>query len=197
MSISLKKGQKLSLSKEGKGLSRVIVGLGWDEARKRGFLFKKPESIDCDAIACLLTDNRLADRKDIVYFGNLKHESGTVIHEGDNLTGAGGKEEDDEHIVINLDSVPMKYNKIVIAVNIYQAYAKNQHFGMIENAFVRIIDTATNTEMCRFNLTDDYSGMTAMIFGEVYRGDDGYWQFNAIGQGTKDGNVNDLAKRFS
>lgn len=194
MSISLKKGQKVSLSKEGKGLTKVIVGLGWDEAKqKRGLFAKKPQSIDCDAIAYMLVDGKLINRKDTVYFGNLTHSSGTVVHEGDNLTGAG--KGDDEHIVIDLANVPPQYDRIMIGVNIYQAFSRNQHFGMIQNAFIRIVDASTGIEMCKFSLTDDYSGMTAMIFGEVYRNGN-EWKFNAIGQGYHDGSVESLGDHF-
>lgn len=112
---------------------------------------------------------------------------------GDNLTGAGAG--DDEQILIDLSRVPMEYDKIVIVVNIYQAYQRKQHFGMIQNAFIRLVDGRNNMEMCRYNLTDNYSGMTALIFGEVYR-HNGEWKFNAIGQGTTDDGLGTLANRF-
>lgn len=195
MSVSLQKGQKVSLSKENKNLSVVVIGLGWDEAirQKRGFFAPKPQPIDCDASALLLKDGRLVSEKDIVFFGNLQHKSGTVKHMGDNLTGAG--DGDDEQIVVDLSSVPGDYDKIVIVVNIYEAFKRNQNFGMIQNAFIRIVDGKTNREMCKYNLTEDYSGMTAMIFGEVYR-NNGEWKFNAIGQGTTDATLGALAERY-
>ena len=195
MSVSLQKGQKVSLTKGNSGLTAVIVGLGWDEVQqKRGFFSPKPQAIDCDASAFLLKNGRLAGRDDIVYFGNLNHISGSVLHQGDNLTGAG--EGDDEQIIIDLARVPSVYDKIVIVVNIYQAAARNQHFGMIRNAFIRLVDTRNNNELCRYSLTDDYSGKTAMVFGEVYR-HEGEWKFNAIGQGTTDDSIADLSKRYS
>lgn len=197
MSVSLQKGQKVSLTKENAGLSRVIVGLGWDEApRSTGFagLFApKPKPIDCDASALLLKGGRLCENKDVVYFGNLTHKTGTVKHMGDNLTGAG--EGDDEQIVIELAKVPAEYDRIVFVVNIYQAYKREQHFGMIRNAFIRLVDGRNNRELCKYSLTDDYSGMTAMVFGKVYR-HNGEWKFSAIGQGTNDGSIGDLAKRY-
>lgn len=195
MSVSLQKGQKVSLSKENKNLSVVVIGLGWDEAvrQKRGFFAPKPQPIDCDASALLLKDGRLISEKDIVFFGNLQHKSGTVKHMGDNLTGAG--DGDDEQIVVDLSSVPEDYDKIVIVVNIYEAFKRNQNFGMIKNAFIRIVDGKTNREMCKYNLTEDYSGMTAMIFGEVYR-HNGEWKFNAIGQGTTDATLGELVERY-
>ena len=194
MSISLQKGQKVNLSKEKKGLSRVVVGLGWDEVkRSRGFFALKPAPIDCDASAILLQNGRMAGRDDLVYYNNLTHKSGTVRHMGDNLTGEG--EGDDEQIVINLAKVPQEYDKIVIVVNIYQAVQRHQHFGMIENAFIRLVDARNNNEMCKYNLTENYSGMTAMIFGEVYR-HNGEWKFSAVGQGTNDPGLGELSRRF-
>lgn len=194
MSISLQKGQKVSLSKDNAGLSRIVIGLGWDEVQqKRGFFAPKPQAIDCDASALLLTGGRLANKDDVVYFGNLRHKSGTVQHMGDNLTGAG--DGDDEQIVVDLSRVPQQYDRIVIVVNIYQAVKRKQHFGMIQNAFIRLVDSRNNSEMCKYNLTENYSGMTAMIFGEVYRYN-GEWKFNAMGQGTNDTGIGEIANRY-
>ena len=195
MSVSLQKGQKVSLSKDNAGLSKVMIGLGWDEVqqKKKGFFSAKPQDIDCDASAFLLIDGKLRDKKDIVYFGNLRHPSGTVQHMGDNLTGAG--EGDDEQILVDLAQVPSEYDRIVVVVNIYQAVQRKQHFGLIQNAFIRLVDGRKTTELSRYNLTDDYSGMTAMIFGEVYR-HNGEWKFNAIGQGTTDPGIGELANRY-
>lgn len=195
MSISLQKGQKVSLTKDNAGLSKVIVGLGWDEVKqaRRGLFAPKPQPIDCDASALLLKNGKLAGNSDIVYFGNLRHNSGTVQHMGDNLTGAG--DGDDEQIVVDLARIPAEYDKIVIVVNIYQARQRNQHFGMIQNAFIRLVDGRNNSEMCRYNLTENYSGMTAMIFGELYRYN-GEWKFSAMGQGTNDPGLGELARRY-
>lgn len=194
MSVKLQKGQKVSLSKEHAGLSKIVVGLGWDEVeRKRGFFAPKPQDIDCDAFALLLQNGKLADKNDIVYFGNLTHYTNSVKHMGDNLTGAG--DGDDEQIEIDLNAVPEKYDRIVIAVNIYQAYQRNQHFGMIKNAFIRLVDARNGQEMCIYNLTEDYSNKTAMLFGEVYRYN-GEWKFNAVGQGTAEGSIGEFAQRY-
>ena len=199
MSVSLQKGQKVSLSKGNDGLNKVIVGLGWDEAQKAsggflGGLFGGSQaSIDCDASALMLKNGKLTDKKDIIYFGNLKHVSGTVVHMGDNLTGAG--DGDDEQIVIELNRVPADYDRIVVVVNIYQAVQRRQSFGMIQNAFIRIVDTRTNQELCKYNLSENYDGMTAMIFGEIYR-HNGEWRFNAIGQGTTDPGTGELTRRY-
>ena len=200
MTISLQKGQKISLSKESAGLSRLLVGLGWDEAKPKksgGFLGAllggSTPAIDCDASAFLLKNGKLSGKNDIIYFGNLAHLSGAVTHLGDNLTGAG--EGDDEQLIIELDRVPAEYDHIIFVVNIYQAQQRKQHFGMIQNAFIRIVDGRSNAEICRYNLTDDYSNMLAMVFGEVYR-HNGEWKFNAIGQGTTDNSLGDLARRY-
>ena len=196
MAVSLQKGQKVSVTKESEKLTTVIVGLGWDEVQRKklGFFAPKPQSIDCDASALMLKNGKLKGKKDIVYFGNLRHFTDTVMHMGDNLTGEG--DGDDEQIVIDLARVPQEYDRIVLVVNIYQAMKRKQHFGLIQNAFIRLVDGSTNKEMCRYNLTDDYSGMTAVIFGEVYR-HNGEWKFNAIGQGTNDPGLGELADRFS
>ena len=207
MSVSLQKGQKVNLSKDNAGLAKVIVGLGWDEAKPSGgggggffaTLFgggaaTTHQAIGCDASAIMLKNGKFVDRTDLVYFGNLKHKSGTVNHMGDNLTGEG--EGDDEQIVIDLSRVPAEYDKIVIVVNIYQAVQRKQHFGMIENAFIRLVDARNNKEMCKYNLTENYSGMTAMIFGEIYR-HNGEWKFNAMGNGTTDPGIGELCRRFS
>ncbi len=195
MSISLQKGQKVSLTKENAGLSAVLIGLGWDEAKRPrgGFFAPKPQPIDCDASALLLRNGRLLEQADIVYFGNLQHRTGTVRHMGDNLTGAG--EGDDEQIIVELNKIPAEYDRIVIVVNIYEAVKRNQHFGMIENAFIRLVDGKTNKEMCKYNLSENYSGMTAMIFGEVYR-HNGEWKFSAIGQATNDPGLSSLVNRY-
>lgn len=196
MSISLQKGQKVNLSKENAGLSKVLVGLGWDEAQKAkgGFLAPRPKPIDCDASALLLKNGKLWNKTDIVYFGNLSHVTGAVQHMGDNLTGAG--EGDDEQILVDLSRIPAEYDRIVIVVNIYQAARRKQHFGMIQNAFIRLVDKQRNKEMCKYNLTEDYAGMTAMIFGEIYR-HNGEWTFSAIGQGTNDPGLSQLADRYA
>ncbi|MGL5437992.1 MAG: TerD family protein [Lachnospiraceae bacterium] len=195
MSISLQKGQKVSLTKENKGLSKTIIGLGWDEVqRSKGFFAPKPQPIDCDASVVLLRNGKFVDKSDAVFFGNLRHASGTVQHMGDNLTGAG--DGDDEQVIVDLANIPDQYDKIVIIVNIYQAVQRKQHFGMIQNAFCRLVDGNTNVEMCKYNLTEDYSGMTAMIFGEIYR-HNGEWKFNAIGQGTNDPSIGEVVKRYT
>ena len=183
------------MGKDHAGLSKVVVGLGWDEAKreKGGFFAPKPQPIDCDASAILLKNGRLFDKGDLIYFGNLRHRTGSVVHQGDNLTGAG--DGDDEQIIVDLSSIPAEYDKIVFVVNIYQAVQRRQHFGMIQNAFIRLVDARNNNEMCKYNLSENYNGMTAMIFGEIYR-HNGEWKFNAMGQATTDASLGELANRY-
>lgn len=189
MSVNLQKGQKISLVKPGSsGLRKIMVGLGWDEVEQKRRLFgPKPQDIDCDASVILCgKDGKLVSsdiKNSTVYFGNLRHPSGAIVHQGDNLTGAG--EGDDEQIMVDLQALPGEVDKLVFVVNIYDANVRSQHFGLIRNAFIRIVDTNNRTEICRFNLSEDYSGMTGMIVGEIYRyGNE--WKFNAIGQGVRD-----------
>lgn len=194
MSVNLQKGQKVELRKSnGSELRKVVVGLGWDEV-KRGGLFFRPQAIDCDASAILCIDGKCVSVQDVVYFGNLNHKSRAVKHMGDNLTGAG--DGDDEQIMIDLSALPAEYDRIGIVVNIYQARQRNQHFGLIQNAFVRIMDADNNQEMCKYNLTEDYSNMTAMIFGELYK-KNGVWKFNAMGQGTTDPGLKETIQWFA
>lgn len=200
MSVNLVKGQKVELRKDNGGqLRRVMVGLGWDEVQgNNGGFFSKliggaKQDIDCDASAFLCQNGKIVSNGDVVYFGNLTHVTHAVQHMGDNLTGAG--EGDDEVIKVDLQSLPDQYDKIVFVVNIYQARERNQHFGMIQNAFIRICDDETGTELCKYNLSDNYEGKTAMIFGELYRYN-GTWKFNAIGEPTTDNSVKQLSDRF-
>lgn len=194
MSVSLTKGQKVSLTKENSSLNKIIIGLGWDQIKqKKGFFAAKPADIDCDASAIMLINGKLIANDDVVYYGNLRHKSGVVQHMGDNLTGAG--DGDDEQLLVELANVPEQYDKIVLVVTIYQALQRKQHFGLIENAFIRLIDASNNKEICRYNLTDNYTDMTAMIFGEVYRHEND-WKFNAIGQGTSDPGLGEMIQRY-
>ncbi len=200
MGVNLQKGQKVNLKKsDGQALSRIRIGLGWDPVeQKKGGLFGSifggsAPDIDCDASVIVCKGGRLSGKGDVVYFGNLKHSSGAIVHTGDNLTGEG--EGDDEQILVDLTAVPQDYDKLVFVVNIYDCESRKQDFGMIANAFIRICDERTGEEFCRYNLSESYGGMTAMIFGEIYRYN-GEWKFNAIGQGTKDKGLNELARRY-
>jgi len=199
MAVNLQKGQKVNLTKSnGKKLTKLMVGLGWDAAEPEsgGFLkklFSSKQDIDCDASVFVCKGGRLTDKNDVVYFNNLKHKSGAVQHMGDNLTGDG--EGDDEQIFIDLDKLPAEYDKLIFVVNIYKAVDRNQHFGMIKNAFIRIVDNETGEELLHYNLSDNYDNMLAMVAGEVYK-KNGDWKFNAVGNGTTDPGLGELSKRF-
>ena len=195
MVVNLQKGQRVDLTKGNAGLNRIVVGLGWDPVeQKRGFFSSAPANIDCDSSVIMLQNDRLADNQDIVYFGRLKSECGSVVHSGDNLTGEGNG--DDETIIVSLNDVPAKYNKLVFVVNIYDSYNRKQHFGMIQNAYIRIINPTNNQELIRYNLSDDYDGQTSLITGEIYRHND-EWKFAALGNSTQDRSVSELCTRFT
>ena len=169
-----------------------MVGLGWDEVKQSvGFfsmLFSsQPADIDCDASAIICGDNgKLVSsdaKQSVVYFGNLRHPSGAIIHQGDNLTGAG--DGDDEQIMVDISRLPSHVGKVVFVVNIYNAKQKGQHFGMIQNAFIRLVNMDNNQEICRYNLSENYNNMTGLVVGEIYR-KGSEWKFNAIGQPVRE-----------
>ncbi len=195
MSVNLQKGQKIDLTKGNSSLTRVVVGLGWDEAqRSSGFFGSKPQSIDCDASAIMCNfDGKLIANEDVIYYNNLRHKSGAVCHMGDNLTGQG--DGDDEQVIVDLNSVPEQYGRITFVVTIYQARERGQDFGMIKNAFIRIVDASNNKELMKYNLSENYAGRTAMIFGELYR-HNGEWKFSAVGEPTNDNGINEITRRF-
>jgi tellurium resistance protein TerD len=187
MAISLQKGGNVNLSKEAPGLSKLVVGLGWDARATDGTAF------DIDSSVFLLkTDGKVRADVDMIFYNNLKSSDGSVVHAGDNRTGAG--EGDDETIAIDLAAVPADVDKISVCVTIHDAEARKQNFGMVSKAYVRCVNAAGNTEIARFDLSEDGSTETAMVFGEVYRnGSD--WKFKAIGQGYK-GGLGPLAASF-
>ncbi|MDR1872568.1 MAG: TerD family protein [Deltaproteobacteria bacterium] len=187
MAVSLSKGGNVSLSKEAPGLTAITIGLGWDARSTDGADF------DLDASAFLLKeDGKVRTGGDFIFYNNLKSADGSVEHTGDNLTGAG--EGDDETIKVNLASVPADLQKITVAVTIHEADQRRQNFGMVSNAFIRVVNQADNKEIARFDLSEDMSTETAMIFGEVYR-HSGEWKFKAIGQGFS-GGLGPLARSF-
>ena len=180
MPISLQKGQKISLTKTAPGLENVIVGMGWDINQ-----YDTGTSFDLDCSAFLLTDaGKVSSQDDFVFYGNLIHKSGAVQHKGDNRTGAG--DGDDEQIFVNLSSVPPEISRIVFAVTIYDADVRRQNFGQVSNSFIRIVDGSNNSEILRYDLGEDFSIETAIVFGELYR-NNGEWKFNAIGCGHQGG----------
>lgn len=179
MGVSLTKGGNVSLTKEAPGLTDIVVGLGWDARTTTGTDF----DLDASAIA-LKPDGKVYSDQHFVFFNNLKSPEGAVEHLGDNLTGAG--EGDDEQIKVHLTQVPQDVDKIVFPVSIYDAEARQQSFGQVRNAFIRIVNESGGSEIARYDLSEDASTETAMVFGEVYRaGSD--WKFRAVGQGYASG----------
>ena len=180
MPINLTKGQKVDLTKGNPSLKKLLVGLGWDVNA-----YDSGASFDLDASAFLVGDNgKVPTEKEFVFYGNLKHVSGGVVHMGDNRTGEG--EGDDEQIKIDLDKVPSNISKIAFTVTIYEAEERRQNFGQVSNAFIRIVDEVTNEELIRYDLGEDFSIETAIVVGELYR-HNGEWKFNAIGSGFQGG----------
>jgi len=180
MPVSLQKGQKVSLTKGNPGLSKVVVGLGWDVNQ-----FDTGGDFDLDAAAFMLTDSgKVSKSEDFVFFGNLTHPSGSVQHMGDNLTGAG--DGDDEQIKVDLSKVPANISKVAFTVTIYDAEIRHQNFGQVNNAFIRIYDETTGEELLRYDLGEDFSIETAAVFGELYK-NGSEWKFNAIGSGYQGG----------
>ncbi len=180
MAVSLKKGQKIDLTKTNPGLKSITVGLGWDVNR-----FDSGSDFDLDASAFLLGANgRITRDEDFVFYGNPSHPSGSVNYGGDNRTGAG--EGDDEQILLDLSLIPANIDKIDFTVTIYEAAERRQNFGQVSNAFVRIVDNATGQELVRYDLEEDFSIETAVVVGELYR-HNGEWKFNAVGSGYQGG----------
>lgn len=175
MGVSLSKGGNVSLTKEAPGLTNVVIGLGWDVRTTSGVDF------DLDASALLLGANgKVASDGHFVFFNNVKSPDGSVEHTGDNLTGEG--DGDDESIKVNLVAVPIEVEKVVFPVTIYEGTERGQNFGQVRNAFIRVVNAADNGEIARFDLTEDASVETAMVFGELYR-HGAEWKFRAVGQG--------------
>lgn len=220
MAINLQKGQTIDLRKNDQGvaydLSSVTIGLGWDVRKKSGGLLgglfgSKQEEYDLDAFAFLLdTNGKVANLgqtvktpdgrqmalsgSDIIFFNNLRHPSGSIWLTGDNRTGAG--DGDDEQIIARLDSIETRVDKILVCVAIYQGHQRNQHFGMIDNAYVRAVD-ARGVEIARFSLSGDASmnGMCSMVFAEIYR-KDSTWKFRAIGNADRTDSLVELLRGY-
>jgi len=179
MSVSLSKGGNVSLTKQAPGLTAALVGLGWDARTTSGADF------DLDASALLVdAAGRVLSDQHFVFFNNLTSPDGSVEHTGDNLTGEG--EGDDEAIKVDLARVPADVDKIVFTVSIYDAESRRQSFGQVRNAYIRVVNQADNAEITRYDLSEDASTETAMIFGEVYR-NGAEWKFRAVGQGYESG----------
>ncbi|MEJ7650999.1 MAG: TerD family protein [Nakamurella sp.] len=179
MGVSLSKGGNVSLTKEAPNLTAVLVGLGWDVRTTTGVDF------DLDASALVLgEDKKVLSDKHFIFFNNLRSPDGSVEHTGDNLTGEG--DGDDEAIKVDLQAAPAEISSIVFPVSIYEADARSQSFGQVRNAFIRVVDQANGTELARYDLSEDASTETAMVFGELYRSGV-EWKFRAVGQGYASG----------
>ncbi|MFG6392666.1 MAG: TerD family protein [Lachnospiraceae bacterium] len=180
MSINLSKGQKVDLTKGNPSLKNIMAGLGWDVNA-----FDSGADFDLDAAAFMLGSNgKCPTEKEFIFYGNLSHASESVKHMGDNLTGEG--EGDDEQIEIDLSKVPSNIERIAITVTIYDAEKRRQNFGQVSNAYIRLVDEATGTEIIRYDLGEDFSIETAVVVGELYK-NNGEWKFNAIGSGFQGG----------
>jgi tellurium resistance protein TerD len=179
MSVNLTKGGNVSLTKAAPGLTAVIVGLGWDARTTDGKAF----DLDASAIVCDAGGKVLSD-KHFVFFNNLTSPEGAVQHTGDNLTGEGAG--DDEQVRVDLAGLPAQADRVVFPVSIYEADAAGQSFGQVRNAFIRVVNQADNAEIARYDLSEDASTETAMIFGELYRSGN-EWKFRAVGQGYSAG----------
>jgi tellurium resistance protein TerD len=187
MAITLQKGGNLSLSKEAPGLTHAIVGLGWDARATDG------DGFDLDASAFALAANdRVRSDADFIFYNQLVGLDGAIEHTGDNLTGDG--EGDDEQLKVNLSRIPGEIQKLAFTVTIHDAEARRQNFGQVKNAYIRVVDETSGREIVRFDLTEEASVETAMIFGEIYRSG-AEWKFRAVGQGFK-GGLAPLASKF-
>ena len=179
MAISLTKGQNISLSKTDPSLKNVLVGLGWDARSTDG------QDFDLDSSIFMATENgKVPSDSHFIFYNQLRSPCGGVEHTGDNLTGDG--DGDDESVIVKLDQVQSDIKSLFITVTIHEADARRQNFGQVSNAFVRLVNNDTNEEVVRFDLSEDYSTETAMVFGEIYR-HNGEWKFRAIGQGYSGG----------
>ncbi len=196
MAINLKKGQRISLKKEAPGLTKVMCGLGWDVSESKGlFGIFKGSDFDLDAsVLCLTNKDKLKSKSDVVYYGNLSHSSGSITHLGDNLTGEG--DGDDEQILVDLTAVPDEILKLVFVVNIYKARQRQQNFGQVKNAFVRLVNLSDNKEIARYSLFgEEYEGKTGMILAEVYR-DQGEWKMEAVGKGVMVNGLQEMTNQY-
>lgn len=177
--ISLAKGQKVNLTKDNPSLNQVMIGLGWDTNKYSG-----QADFDLDASAFLVEGNGKTQPQNFIFYGNLRGFNDCVVHQGDNLTGAG--DGDDEQILIDFSKVPSHIEKIAITVTIYDSDVRRQNFGQVSNAYVRVVDNATNRELLHYDLGEEFSVETALVVCELYR-HNGEWKFSAVGSGFSGG----------
>ncbi len=179
MAVSLSKGGNVSLSRTAPNISKILVGLGWDARQTSG------DDFDLDASVFMVQENgKVRSDEDFIFYNQLSSTCGSVVHTGDNRTGAG--DGDDEAVKVDLAKVPQNIQRLVVSVTIHDADARRQNFGMVRDAFIRIVNLESDNEIARFDLSEDYGTETAMIFGEVYR-HNGEWKFKAVGQGFAGG----------
>lgn len=198
MTINLEKGQRISLKKEAPKLEQLMCGLGWDVAQKKGGFFSQltQQNFDLDSsVLCLNARDKISSAQDVIYFGNLRHSSNGIIHQGDNLTGKG--EGDDEQILINLKLIPSNINKLVFIVNIYEAMSRKQDFSQVSNAFVRLVNLTNRQEIARYTLSGmGFNGKTGMIMADITRKEDD-WEVTAKGDGISVKNLSDIVQSYS
>lgn len=188
MSVSLVKGQRVDLTKGRPSLKRILIGLGWDVNQYDG-----ESDFDLDASIFLTKANgKVGSDNDFIFYGNLEHKTKCVIHTGDNRTGEG--DGDDEVIKVNFDSIPPDYTSLSVAVTIYDADQRLQNFGMVSNAYVRVVDKETGEELIRYDLSEDFSTETAIVVAEIYK-KNGEWKFKAVGSGYN-GGLAALCRRY-
>ncbi|MWV45735.1 chemical-damaging agent resistance protein C [Paenibacillus sp. HJL G12] len=180
MAISLQKGQKIDLTKTNPGLTKVLVGLGWDTNKYDG-----GKNFDLDASAFLLNaTGKVSSEKEFVFYSNPQSSNGAIVHTGDNRTGEG--EGDDEQLKVDLAAIPADVEKVSFCITIYEANERSQNFGQVSNAFVRIVNESSGEELIRYDLGEDFSVETAIVVAELYR-NNGEWKFSAVGSGYQDG----------
>jgi len=198
MTINLTKGQRISLKKEAPKLEQLMCGLGWDIATKKGGFFSQLTQANFDldsSVLCLNSRDKISSSQDIIYYGNLRHSSDSILHQGDNLTGKG--EGDDEQILVNLPQIPANIHKLIFIVNIYEAIARKQDFSQVKNAFVRLVNLGNRQEIARYSLSGmGFEGKTGMIMAEISRqGDD--WEVTAKGEGINVKGLPEIIRSYS
>lgn len=200
MAIVLQKGQRIDLTKGNPTLERLVVGLGWDPIEQKrggvlgGLFGGGGADMDIDASVIMLRDDRFAQNSDLIYFGNLTSACGGVQHTGDNLTGDG--DGDDEQVIVQLGRIPQEVNRLIFVVNIYDCVNRKQDFGQVANAYIRVVNDSSKEELLKFNLSDNYQGLTSLTVAEIYR-HGSEWKFGAIGSGSKDANLSAMLQHYA
>lgn len=200
MAIVLQKGQRIDLTKGNPTLERLVVGLGWDPIEQKrggvlgGLFGGGGADMDIDASVIMLRDDRFAQNSDLIYFGNLTSACGGVQHTGDNLTGDG--DGDDEQVIVQLGRIPQEVNRLIFVVNIYDCVNRKQDFGQVANAYIRVVNGSSKEELLKFNLSDNYQGLTSLTVAEIYR-NGSEWKFGAIGSGSTDANLSAMLQHYA